>query len=140
MRAADLSKEAKASLIKALYLLSQNVRHPSLQTKKVKGTRADLYECRVDQGTRLVYDVKDGALRCWYVGDHDAALCFAESSGRYGVGVAVDDIQVVERAEDLGQVWRFLALAEGPPPEVWLDVSGPSALEVNSEPGGEENV
>lgn len=92
-RAASLPKDIKSKLVRVLWLLSQDFSHPSLQTKKVRGTNTDIYECRVDQGTRLIYDVRDGALRCWYVGDHDSALTFAASA-------EVDDIEIRDPSTD----------------------------------------
>lgn len=93
--AGSLSKEAKLKLVKIMKLLSGNIRHPSLQTKRVKGSANIFYECRVDQGIRLIYDKTNSTLRCWYVGEHDSALRFA-ISGIGGLGVHVDDIELLE--------------------------------------------
>ena len=111
--AAQLSKDIRSSLVKAMYLLSQDVRHPGLQTKKVNGARGCIFECRVDQSTRLIYDLRDGALRCWYVGAHDAALKFASSAfiGE-GHGLSIDDIAITDVPEGLLPVLMFLQTGE----------------------------
>ena len=82
-----LDKATKAKLIKCLRNLSANTDHPGLETKKIKGARATVFECRVDRSVRLIYDVMGGLLRCWGVGAHDSAL----TAGR---GLAVDDIDL----------------------------------------------
>ena len=135
VRAASLPKERKAALVKALYLLSQNVRHPSLQTKKIHGSRAELYECRVDQGTRLVYDTLGEALRFWYVGDHDTALGFGESHVRMGGGLVVEDIEMQEAPEEAGRMFRFLAFGAAPGEEAWLEASNITGLVSRISPG-----
>ena len=74
--ATTLDKAIKSKLIKAMWLLSENFRHPSLQCKKIQGARADVFECRVDQDVRLIYDCVGARIRCWYVGSHDVAIKF----------------------------------------------------------------
>ena len=86
-----LSKDVKSKLIKCLRLLSVDFRHPGLQTKKVQGSVGVLFECRVDQSIRLIYDLHENALRCWYVGEHDKSLRFASNNE-----IAVDDIELIE--------------------------------------------
>ena len=74
--ATALDKAIKSKLIKAMWLLSENFRHPSLQCKKIQGANADVFECRVDQDIRLIYDCVGARIRCWYVGSHDVAIRF----------------------------------------------------------------
>ena len=105
--AAALPKEVKSSLIKALNLLAQDVRHPSLQCKKVSGSRATVYECRVDQRVRLIYDLHGGRIRCWYVGVHDVALRFATKYSQ-AQELIVDDIQVDDVPLELRSILEFL--------------------------------
>lgn len=97
--AASLTKDAKSKLLKIMKLLSENIRHPGLQSKRVKGSQAPVYECRVDQGIRLIYDRNKDTLRCWYVGTHDSALTFA-TSGNIPEGFHIDDIEFREIRED----------------------------------------
>ena len=59
---------------KALRLLAENPRHPSLQTKPVERAPG-IYEARVDQRYRLTYERLAGdVLRMRVVGKHDTAL------------------------------------------------------------------
>ena len=61
-------------LEKALSLLAANPRHPSLQTKRIKG-RADIYEARVDQAYRLTYHrLPNDNLELRTVGRHDETI------------------------------------------------------------------
>jgi len=96
-----LDKSAKAKLMKALRLLEQDHTHPGLQSKRLRSNR-EFFECRVDQSIRLIYDAPETGVRCWFVGQHDDALAFAE---RYNSSLAtvVDDIEVVELEEDEGK-------------------------------------
>lgn len=88
-----LSKEGKAKLIKCLRLLAFNPQHPGLRTKKLKGARHPLFECRVDRRIRLVYDWDNAQLRCWWVGDHDKTLAKGASAN-----IEVDDIFIDQEA------------------------------------------
>jgi len=106
-QAASLPKAAKSKLVKILWLLSKDTSHPSLRTKKVAGSRTGIFECRVDQGTRLVYDMTRGSLRCWYVGKHDAALKYATAIKRRKEGVAVDDIEIRATASQPQHLFDF---------------------------------
>lgn len=94
--ASALDKAIKSKLIKAMWLLSENFRHPSLQCKKIQGARTDVFECRVDQDVRLIYDCVGARIRCWYVGSHDVAI-------KYGTRLQVDQQPAVipaTRVED----------------------------------------
>jgi mRNA-degrading endonuclease RelE of RelBE toxin-antitoxin system len=108
--AASLPKHIKSKLVKVLWLLSENFAHPSLQCKKVKGSQVNVFECRVDQSIRLIYDEHQGVLRCWYVGEHDCALDFAQFKAGQMTHVFVDDIQIGPNAEDtsIASTIRFL--------------------------------
>jgi len=114
-RAHLLPKDIKAKLVKALWLLSENFRHPSLQCKPVQGACSHVYECRVDQKIRLIYDMSGQSLRCWYVGEHDEALRFATNFR--SEAVLVDDIQVDRVNETLLPLHEFLA--DGTLPQRW---------------------
>jgi len=58
---------------KTLRLLAVNLRHPSLQVKKMKG-RDDLYEARVDLRYRLTFLMEHDVFILRVVGDHDDVL------------------------------------------------------------------
>ena len=113
-RAASLSKQSKSKLVRILHTLSKDYRHPSLQCKKVKGTKAFLYECRVDRGIRLIYDVGEGCLRCWYVGKHEQALGFATERSRKSQESIVDDIEIKDVSKDIADIIGFLTFAQTP--------------------------
>jgi mRNA-degrading endonuclease YafQ of YafQ-DinJ toxin-antitoxin module len=113
-RASNLSKEAKNKLLRVLWLLSEDYRHPGLQTKKVQGTKNSVFECRVDQAIRLIYDLEGVNLRCWYVGEHDAALHFATSpqmarKSVSGTEHTSDDIEIVLLGADEQELVHYLA-------------------------------
>ena len=70
----DLPPEIQAKVKKALRLLAENVRHPSLQTKPIQGVQG-VYESRVDQNYRMTYERLSGDIvRMRTVGKHDQAL------------------------------------------------------------------
>jgi mRNA interferase RelE/StbE len=69
-----LPPEIQKKVLKALRLLAENPRHPSLQTKPIQGARG-LYEARIDQSYRLTYmRLPDDALLIRAVGKHDETL------------------------------------------------------------------
>lgn len=109
--ASSLSKETQSKLLRILKLLSSDVRHPGLQSKKLKGSKADLYECRVDRNVRLIYDAAPGSLRCWYVGAHDRALSFEPHPVE---GLPVDDIEIRERSAAVSIAQIYLTTGEVP--------------------------
>jgi len=70
----NLPLEIQAKVIKALKLLEENPRHPSLQTKAIQGIRG-VYEARVDQSYRMTYQrLPDDVLLIRVVGKHDETL------------------------------------------------------------------
>ena len=58
---------------KALRLLAENPRHPSLRLKKIKGAPG-IWEARVDRGCRLTLEVRSDAFLLRNVGKHDRIL------------------------------------------------------------------
>jgi mRNA-degrading endonuclease RelE of RelBE toxin-antitoxin system len=68
-----LSDEIKARLKKALRQLSVNIRHPSLQVKKIKGTK-DIWEARVSLDYRLTFQIVKDYIILRNVGHHDPTL------------------------------------------------------------------
>jgi mRNA-degrading endonuclease RelE of RelBE toxin-antitoxin system len=69
-----LPPELQAKVIKALKLLEENPRHPSLQIKPVHGVRG-IFEARVDQPYRMTYQrLPDDVLFIRVVGKHDETL------------------------------------------------------------------
>jgi mRNA-degrading endonuclease RelE of RelBE toxin-antitoxin system len=69
-----LPLEIREKVKKALALLAENPRHPSLQTKAIKGAQG-FYEARVDINYRITYiRLADDTLEMSYVDKHDNAL------------------------------------------------------------------
>jgi hypothetical protein len=110
-----LPKETKAKLPKVFMLLTSNLRHPSLQLKKIKGAiRPNIYECRLDRSWRLILrEMGDMTFDLVYVGAHDKAISFGahvrEPGAHYGSGVST-----LERLESYlagdDQVLEFVAV------------------------------
>ena len=69
----DLPKPIKKKAKKALRLLDENPRHPSLRVKRIQGTKG-IYEARVDDKYRMSFefDGPDKIMR--NIDDHDACL------------------------------------------------------------------
>lgn len=71
---ANLPKPIQKKVSKALHLLADNPRHPSLRSKPIEGAPG-IYEARVDRQYRLTYERLPGdVLRLRVVGKHDEAL------------------------------------------------------------------
>jgi len=49
-----LSKNEKKQITKTLAILAKNPLHPSLRTKRIKGT-TDLFECSVNMDIRIIW-------------------------------------------------------------------------------------
>ena len=70
----DLPPKIQAKVKKALRLLTENPRHPSLQSKPIQGIQG-IYEARVDQNYRMTYErIPGDIVRMRTVGKHDQAL------------------------------------------------------------------
>ena len=73
--ASRLSKEARAKLPKALKLLAEDPRHPSLQTKKIQGlSEHEIFEARLDQKIHFSFQVQGDFIILRNIDDHDACL------------------------------------------------------------------
>jgi len=69
-----LPPEIQKKVLKALRLLAENPRHPSLQTKPIQGARG-LYEARLDQSYRMTYQrMHNDKLLIRTAGKHEATL------------------------------------------------------------------
>jgi mRNA-degrading endonuclease RelE of RelBE toxin-antitoxin system len=69
-----LPPEIQKKIQKALRLLAENPRHPSLRTKPIQGT-AGIYEARVDRSYRMTYErLPDDKVLMRVVGKHDETL------------------------------------------------------------------
>jgi hypothetical protein len=90
--AESLQKPHRLKVLKALKNLSMDHRHPGLRTRRIQSAANAVYECRLDQSLRIVYDVFNDQIRCWYVGDHDFALDRIGKHVSKDAKVSVDDI------------------------------------------------
>ena len=71
---ADLPLEVRIKIDKAIKFLKENPRHPSLQTKPIKGAQG-FYEARVDINYRMTYiRLADDTIEMSNVDKHDEAL------------------------------------------------------------------
>ena len=69
-----LPLEIRDKVKRAIALLGENPRHPSLQTKPIQGAQG-FYEARVDRNYRMTYiRLADNTLEMSYVDKHDEAL------------------------------------------------------------------
>ena len=69
-----LPKDIQDKVQKALALLAENPRHPSLQAKPIRGS-SGYYEARVDINYRMTYvRLPDDVLELSAVGSHDETL------------------------------------------------------------------
>lgn len=67
----ELPSHIQAEVDKALALLLENLRHPSLQVKKMQPKQRGIYELRVTQGYRLTFHVDGEQIMLRRVGTHD---------------------------------------------------------------------
>jgi mRNA-degrading endonuclease RelE of RelBE toxin-antitoxin system len=58
---------------KALGFMSDDLRHPGLQVKKVQGTE-NIWEARAGLVIRITFEIKEDAIILRNVGRHDEAL------------------------------------------------------------------
>ncbi len=68
-----LPAHIKEKTHKQLRYLARDIRHPSLQAKKIKGTR-DIWEARIDLQYRLSFEIIDKTIFLRVVGNHDTVL------------------------------------------------------------------
>lgn len=68
-----LPREVKERVKEALIKLSNDTRYPSLQVKKIKGTRG-IWEARVSLDYRMTFEMEKNCIILRNVGHHDPAL------------------------------------------------------------------
>ena len=68
-----LPHSIQAKVDKQLTVLTENPRHPSLQVKRIKGTKG-LWEARVDLQYRLTFEMTGDTMYLRVVGNHDEVL------------------------------------------------------------------
>lgn len=68
-----LSLDDQRAAQKAIRLLEADIRHPSLQVKRVQGT-PDIWEARVNLRCRLTFQIENDIILLRNLGEHDATL------------------------------------------------------------------
>lgn len=68
-----LSKDEKQSVQKALSLLSNNQRYPSLRVRKMGG-RGSIWEARPSKRLRMTFEMTGNTIIVRNVGEHDKVL------------------------------------------------------------------
>lgn len=68
-----LPQEAKGRVIASLRMLAVNIKHPSLQVKKIKGTK-DIWEARAGLDYRITFQIVRDYFILRNVGHHDPTL------------------------------------------------------------------
>jgi len=69
----QLPRVIQRKVDRQLRRLAENLRHPSLQVKRIKGT-PDLWEARVDLHYRLTFEMIGETIYLRVVGNHDEVL------------------------------------------------------------------
>ncbi len=69
----QLSPEDRKATQKAIRLLEADMRHPSLQVKRIQGA-PDIWEARVNLRCRMTFRLDNETILLRTVGEHDATL------------------------------------------------------------------
>jgi mRNA-degrading endonuclease RelE of RelBE toxin-antitoxin system len=69
----NLPDALKRKCDQKILLLSQNIKHPSLHTKKIKGSK-NIWELRVDIHYRMTFEIVNDTIFLRVVGKHEEAL------------------------------------------------------------------
>jgi mRNA interferase RelE/StbE len=70
---AKLTDAERRSVRKALSLMGENLRHPSLHVKKMEGGR-NVWEARPSRRLRMTFEVTAGTITMRNLGEHDKVL------------------------------------------------------------------
>ena len=68
----QLSHSMQAIAMKKIHLLAENPKHPSLNIHRIRQIKADvhIWDCYITESIRLLYEVRDGMLYLWDLGQH----------------------------------------------------------------------
>ena len=69
----NLSPEIKKQLKKKLEIMLVNPRHPSLRSKKIKGTE-NIFEASINMDIRMTWEYISDGILLRNIGEHDQAL------------------------------------------------------------------
>jgi len=70
---AKLPISAKKQTRNKLEIMYENLKHPSLRTKKIKGTK-NIYESSVNMDTRITWQYVENGILLRNIGHHDRTL------------------------------------------------------------------
>ncbi len=68
-----LPKDIQKKVDKQIVILSKDFNHPSLRTKKIKGSEG-IWEARIDIHYRATFEIVDDIIFLRVVGNHDEVL------------------------------------------------------------------
>jgi len=68
-----LHSDVKKALKNKLKLMDQNPKHPSLRTKKIKGS-SDIYEASITMNYRMTWQYYQEGILLRNIGEHDKTL------------------------------------------------------------------
>lgn len=68
-----LSPQVRKITKEKIVLLKNNPMHPSLRTKKIKGSK-DIFECSVSMGIRITWQYQNHDILLRSIGEHDITL------------------------------------------------------------------
>ncbi len=66
----SLSKQKQGIVKRKVEYLAENPYYPALKAHRVKQADGQIWECYIDRGMRLLYEVQQGVLYLWYLGGH----------------------------------------------------------------------
>lgn len=69
----SLGAKDQGQVNKALRFMAQDLRYPSLQVKKIQGTKG-IWEARASRSLRITFQIEQGSILLRNVGQHDDAL------------------------------------------------------------------
>ncbi|MEK6732829.1 MAG: hypothetical protein AABY55_04305 [Candidatus Omnitrophota bacterium] len=65
-----LTSIAKEKVKKAIFLMEDDLRYPSLQVKKIKGTK-NIWEARASESLRITFNMEGNVIILRTTGEHD---------------------------------------------------------------------
>ncbi len=69
----SLASEEQKRVQNALLRMAENLRHPGLRVKRIRGTQG-IWEARASRALRLTFEVEGNKIILRNVGSHDATL------------------------------------------------------------------
>ncbi len=104
----QLPESMKEIVNKKIRLLAENPKHPSLNTHRIQKIKVNMHiwECYITESMRLLYEMREGVLRLWYLGSHaivdNVHLRSFAASTRFSRLEIQTDVLPVPSQEDAG--------------------------------------